>query len=121
MSDDPRKEGPDTNPLPIGDQIEQLSRAFYSAFERVNERFDRLDARLDKLEERVEKGFEAVNARFDAIEHRLDAVEQRLDRLEIQFSKLGYKLDALNDSLLEMKGEFRVFEKRLYLLEERPT
>ena len=96
MSDETRNDGPDTKPIPIGDQIEQLSRAVYAGFERVNERFDKLEVRLDNLE----KGF---------------------DRLEIQFSKLGYKLDALNDSLLEMKGEFRVFEKRLYLLEERPS
>ena len=96
MTDETRTDGPDTKPIPIGDQIEQLSRAVYAGFESVNERFDKLEVRIDSLV----KGF---------------------DRLEIQFSKLGYKLDALNDSLLEMKGEFRVFEKRLYLLEERPS
>ena len=103
MTDETRKDGPDTKPIPIGDQIEQLSRAVYLGFERINERFDNLEARFDKLEA------------------RMDNLEKGFDRLEIQVSKLGYKLDALNDSLLEMKGEFRVFEKRLYLLEERPS
>ena len=110
MTDETRKDGTDTKPIPIGDQIEQLSRAVYLGFERINEHFDKLEARFDKLE-----------ARFDKLEARMDNLEKGFDRLEIQFSKLGYKLDALNDSLLEMKGEFRVFEKRLYLLEERPS
>jgi len=119
--------------------------AIDNRFDRIDNRFDRIEVRIEVLAakeydtkpiweralaaiEETNLGLKAVTERLDATNERLynglKAVNDRLDqtREDFEFALRGVerKMDVLNESILELRGEQRYFDRRLEKLESPP-
>ena len=123
----------------------------FARFDVVEGRLGTVEIRLGKLEERqydtkpiweqalaaiaeVSSRLDSVNtrlvsmdARFDSMDARFDRVDSRFDKLETDmddgFRRVAFKMDVLNDALLEVRAEQRYLDRRLEKLEsqEKPS
>ena len=81
----------------------------------MNEKLDLILTQLAALEVRTPDTrpiWERALNEILSLGQRLDGVETRLQRVE-------YKLDVLNDSLLEVRADHRDLNKRLIKVEDR--
>lgn len=81
-------------------------------FEAIDNRFDGIDKRFDGIDERsvaIEKRFDAVDARFD----------KQDEYIEHQFRKVKRRLEALNETLMEIRVDQRYVVNRLEKIEEK--
>ena len=85
----------------------------------MDARFDSMDARFDSMDAR----FVSMDARFDSMDARFDRVDSRFDKLETDmddgFRRVAFKMDVLNDALLEVRAEQRYLDRRLEKLESQ--
>ena len=104
---------------PIWEQALAAIAEVSSRLDSVNTRLVSMDARFDSMDAR----FDSMDARFDSMDARFDRVDSRFDKLETDmddgFRRVAFKMDVLNDALLEVRAEQRYLDRRLEKLESQ--
>ena len=106
--------------------IVETNKAVRETNECMNEGFAAVHTEISSIHRRLDgmdKRFDAVDKRFDAMDKRFDAVDKRFDKQEIDsqhnFRKLRRTIEALNETLLEIRVDQRYVDNRLEKIEEK--
>jgi chromosome segregation ATPase len=78
---------------------------------------------LTKAVTEINSRLDTIDNRFNAIDNRFDAIDARFNKQEFEsehnFRKVRRRLEALNDTLLELRADQRYVDRRLEKIEEQ--